>query len=326
MCLCVGLGLIARWLDTYVIPGHFINYVLLAIILGLLARNLFSLSKKFDAGIGFCSKICLNMGIVLLGAGLNLMQIYAVGLMAILMVAISITLSIALCGWMAKKTGAGERWGHLLGVGIGVCGVSAIIAMAPVLKAREREILSAIGAVLLIDVIVLLTLPPMGHYLGWSDNLAGFIAGVVPANTAQCIAIGHAYSEPAGIIATIVKSARNALLPAVILAMTVVYTLRGLPVGEKVSPGMLWSKFPKFIVGFLIAATLSTLGFIPPAGIALAKDLSVWLFIVCFVGIGASLHLKEFGRQILQVAGFGFVMMIILWIYAYLYGVFVLNL
>lgn len=325
--LCVLLGFGAKYLDTFVIPGHFflLNYVLLAIIMGLLARNLFSLAKKYDAGIEFCTKICLYIGIVLLGAGLNLAEIFSIGLKAILMVAISITISISLCGWMAKKIGAGQRWGHLLGAGIGICGVSAIIAMAPVIKAREREIITAIGSVLIIDIMVLAALPSLGHTLGWGDSLAGFIAGVVPANTAQCIAIGHAYSGPAGTIATIVKSARNALLPLVILVMTFVYTLRGLPVGEKVRPGMLWHKFPKFIVGLLIAATLSTLGLIPAPGIGLAKNLSVWFFVVCFAGIGASINLKELGGQILRVAGLGIVMMVVVWFYAYLYSVFVLS-
>lgn len=326
--LCIILGILALWLDTNIVPEQFFvfNYVLIAIILGLLIKNAFPLSGKFDDGIDFCTKICLYIGVVLLGARLNLVEIFSIGSVAILMVAISITLSIALCGLMAKKIGAGERWGHLVGTGIGVCGVSAVIALAPAIKAKEREILAAIGAALLTDVMVLIALPSIGHPLGWSDTLAGFIAGVVPSNTAQCIAIGHAYSEQAGIVATIVKSARNALMPVVILVMTYIYTVRGLPVGEKVRLGLLWSKFPKFIVGLLIAATLSTMGFISAEGIAIANELSTWFFVVCFVGIGAGIKLKDLGKQDMAVVSFGFIMTIILWLYAYLYSIFVLSL
>lgn len=326
--LCLVLGIIARWIEFRIVPDQLfiVNYVLIAILFGLIVKNVFPLSNKFNDGIDFSTKICLYIGIVLIGAGLNIAKIFTVGSAAILMVAISITFCITICGLIAKKIGAGERWGHIVGTGIGVCGVSAIIALAPAIKAKEKEILTAIGAALLTDIMVLIALPVIGHSLSWSDNLAGFIAGAVPSNTAQCIAIGHAYSEPAGIIATIVKSVRNALMPVVILVMTYIYTLRGLPVGEKVRIALLWKKFPKFIVGFLIVATLNTIGLLTPQGVSIAKNISTWFFVVCFVGIGAGINLKDLGKRDLSIIGFGFLMTVILWIYAYLYGKFILSL
>ncbi|MFO8059194.1 MAG: putative sulfate exporter family transporter [Bacillota bacterium] len=329
LALCFALGALARWLDANLIPEQLFifNYVLIAILLGLIARNFLPLPPRlFDAGINFSARMCLYVGIVLLGARLNLVEIFSIGSSALIMVSISIAFCIALCGWFARRMGAGERWGHLVGVGIGVCGVSAIMAVAPAIRAREREIVTAIGAALLTDVMVLLTLPLVGHALGWGDTLAGFTAGVVPSNTAQCIAIGHAYSEGAGAVATIVKSARNALMPAVVLVLTYIYTRRGLPVGEKVHLGLLWSKFPKFIVGLMIAASLATLGLITPEGAATARTLSTWCFVTCFVGIGAGIDIRELKGQDLAVIAFGFPMTIILWLYVYVYGTAILML
>jgi len=322
---CVCLGAAAKWLDQLV-PANLliINYVLISILLGLLARNAFSLPAILDEGIGFSSKIFLYIGIVLLGAGLNLVDIISVGLAAIFMVAISITFSIAFCGWLAVKIGKNRRWGHLVGTGIGICGVSAIIALAPVIKAREKEIFTAIGAALLVDLTVLLFLPTVGHSLGWSDNLAGFFAGGVSSNTAQSIAIGHAYSDAAGAIATIVKSVRNTLMPVVILALTFLYTKKNLPLGEKARAGLLWTKFPKFIIGLLAAAVLRTAGVIPDEGVLMARELSSWFFVVCFVGIGAGINLKELGRQDMFIVGFGFIMTLILGLYVYLYSTYLL--
>ncbi len=325
---CIALGFLAKWLDANIIPERFffLNYVFIAIILGIFVKNVFHIPEKLNDGIDFCTKICLYIGIVLLGARLNLVEIFSIGTSAILMVAISISFSIALCGWLGKKVGIGERWGHLIGTGIGVCGISAVMALAPAIKAREREILTAIGAVILMDIMVLIALPAIGHPLGWGDTLAGFIAGVVPANTAQSIAIGYAYSDGAGTVATIVKSARNLLLPVVVLVMTYIYTVRGLPVGEKVRAGLLWNKFPKFIVGLLIAAAISTMGLISSEGIALARELSSWFFVVCFVGIGAGIKLVNLGKQDMTVVSFGLVMLVILWLYAYFYSIFALSL
>lgn len=250
---------------------------------------------------------------------MDLTRVFAVGSRALFMVAISITLAILFCGQMARRLGGTTRGGHLIGVGIGVCGVSAIMATAPAIRARDKEIVTAIGAALLTDVLVLILLPLIGHPLGWSCNMAGFIAGIVPSNTAQCIAIGYAYSTEAGAIATIVKSARNALLPIVVLVITYVYTKQGLPVGEKVRVSLLWHKFPKFILGFLAAALLTTMGAVSAAGIAVARELSTWFFVTCFVGIGAGIEVKELGRHDVAVIGLGFVTTFLLWIYVYLF-------
>jgi len=328
LTVCILLGAIAMWVDTNIIPEELfiVNYVLIAIILGLIIKNAFPNLHVLEDGIEFSFKICLYIGIVLLGAGLNLVEIFQVGSTAIIMVAISITFCIYLCGLLGKKFFKNERWGHLVGTGIGVCGVSAVIALAPAIKSKQREILAAIGAALLTDILVLIALPTIGHPLGWSDQLAGYIAGIVPSNTAQCIAIGYAYSDTSGTVATIVKSARNAYMPLVILIMTYIYTVKGLPVGEKVKASMLWTRFPKFILGLLIAATIGTLGFISPEGISFADELSTWFFVTCFVAIGAGIDVRVLGSQDLAVVGFGFLMTIVLFVYVFLYSNYVLML
>ncbi len=316
---CLLFGSFAILLDANLLGEEtfILNYVIIAILLGLFINNIFTIPEYFRDGIDFSTKICLYIGIVLLGTGINISKIFTIGSVALLMVAISITFCITFCGLLAKKMGIEERWGHLVGTGMGVCGISAIIATAPVIKAKEREIITAISITIFADIIVLITLSPIGHALGWSHTLAGFIAGIVPANTAQCIAIGHAYSEIAGEVATIIKSARNGLMPLVILSISYIYTRKGLSVGEKVRLKLLWNKFPKFIFGFLIAAALSTMGFIPAESIALTKSLASWFFVICFVGLGAGINLKGFKRSDIIVLGLALLTTSLLWLYVY---------
>ncbi len=328
VAVCFALGAAARWMDANIIPEQLfvVNYVLIAIIMGLALRNLFPGTMSIlGEAIEFSARVCLFIGIVLLGAGMNLREIFTIGSSAIIMVAISITFCIIICGWFATRLGESRRWGHLVGVGIGVCGVSAVMATAPAIRSREREIVTAIGAALLTDVMVLLTLPALSAVLAWSDTLTGYIAGIVPSNTAQCIAIGYAHSDAAGAVAAVVKSARNALMPVVVLAMTYLYTRRGLPTGEELRVGLLWSKFPKFIVGLLIAATLTTLGLVTPEGAAAADELSTWFFVACFVAIGAGIDISQIKQQDLAVISFGFPMTLILWVYVYLYATYILR-
>jgi len=298
----------------------FINHVIIAILLGLLIKNLARSSIVLDAGITFAVKICLYIGIVLLGATLNLGEIFQVGANALVMVVISITMCVLIGGLLGRLLFNNSRWGHLVGAGIGICGISAVMALAPAIRAREREILAAIGAAIVTDLLVLVVLPSTGYYLGWSESLGGYLAGVVPANTAQSIAIGYTYSELSGVIATIVKSARNAFIPVVVLLMTYFYTRQGLPVGEKVTPKLLWDKFPKFIVGLVAAAVLSTMGLISSEGIYLSGELSRWFFVTCFVGIGASIDLRALGGRDLAAISLGPVLAVFVALYLLLYN------
>lgn len=324
LIFCIVLGLLSRWISAN-IELFIFNYVIVAILLGQIVKNIIPKSEFLDDGVDFAARVCLYIGIVLLGAQMNLIKIFTVGGTAIFAVAISITGSIWLCGWLGKKIFSNERLGHLVGAGFGVCGISAIIALSPVIKAKDRETMTAVGAALLADIMVLLLLPLIGHALAWSDTMAGFITGVAASNTAQCVAIAHAYSEAAGAVATIVKSVRNAFIPVVILVMTLLYTRRGLPVGERFQAGMLWAKFPKFVIGFLIAAAMSTLGLISSQGIDMSRDLSTWFFVTCFVGIGAGIDLKSIGARDLSVISLGLVIPLILGVYALLLSMYVLH-
>ncbi|MFP4200345.1 MAG: YeiH family protein [Bacillota bacterium] len=329
LLLCFLLGALAKWMDSSLMPDQvfFLNYVFLAILMGLALRNLCPLDlTRCEPGFRFASRSCLYIGVVLLGARLNLIEVFSVGATALIVVAVSIAFCIYLSGWFARSIGVSERWGHLVGVGMGICGISAIMATAPAIKAKEREIVTAIGAALMTDILVLISLPAVAHAMGWGDMLTGFLAGIVPSNTAQSIAVGYAYSEGAGTIATIVKSARNVLMPAVILILVYLYTRRGLPVGEQVRARLLWTRFPKFIVGLILAAAATTMGLLSPATAALAGTLSSWFFVTCFVAIGAGIHFSDIRRHDVAVIAFSVPMTALRWLYVYAVGKYVLFL
>jgi uncharacterized integral membrane protein (TIGR00698 family) len=326
---CIALGVLSWYLEkvAYAQWGKNIplNYVFIAIILGIVTRNLFKMGETFMEGVNFSSKVFLYIGVVLIGAKLNIAQILKVGSGALLMVSISITLIVLMSGWISNRYQLGHRVGHLVGTGIGVCGVSAVIATAPAIKATEKEIIIAIGASLLTDVMCLFAIPLLGHYFGWNDVFVGYLAGVTPSNTAQCIATGFAYSDTSGNVATITKSARNALMPVLILALIYYYTKKGLPVGERVRIGILWSKFPKFVLGLLVLSGLASFDLFTKEMVKVTTHMYQWLFAFCFVSIGASVDLKQFrGRDIAPIVA-GFILTFILFGYAFLFAGYILG-
>jgi uncharacterized integral membrane protein (TIGR00698 family) len=241
------------------------------------------------------------------------------------MVSISITGMVLSAGYISNRYQLGHRVGHLVGTGIGVCGVSAIIATAPAIKANDKELLIAIGASLLTDVMCLFGIPLLGHYLGWNDIFVGYLSGTVPSNTAQCIATGFAFSDVSGGVATITKSARNALMPVLILVLVYYYTKKGLPVGEKVRFGLLWSKLPKFVLGLLVLSVMASFDLFTPEMVKTVKHMYMWLFSFCFVGIGASVDFGQFKRRDLAPIIAGFVLTLVLFVYAFFFAGYVLG-
>jgi uncharacterized integral membrane protein (TIGR00698 family) len=326
---CIILGILSWYLEkaAYEAFGKNIplNYVFIAIILGIVTRNAFKMGDRFMDGINFSSKVFLYIGVVLIGTKLNIAQILKVGSGAIVMVSISITLMVLISGWISNRYQLGHRVGHLVGTGIGVCGVSAVIATAPAIKATDKEIIIAIGASLLTDVMCLFAIPLLGHQFGWNDTFVGYLSGVTPSNTAQCIATGFAYSDTSGNVATITKSARNALMPVVILLLIYYYTKKGLPVGEKVRLVILWSKFPKFVLGLLVLSGLASFDLFTKEMVKATTHMYQWLFAFCFVSIGAAVDLKQFkGRDMAPIVA-GFLLTFILFGYAFVFSGYVLG-
>jgi uncharacterized integral membrane protein (TIGR00698 family) len=300
------------------------NFVFYAILFGILLKNVFRLPSVFSAGMSFSARILLFIGVIFMGGSMNLMKIVDTGLNALLLVIFTITVMVFLAIWIGKKWGVDEKSSHLIGIGAGVCGVSAILALAPVIKAREKHILTAIATVLLTDVFVLFTLPLLVHLSGISEIFAGYWAGAVASNTAQSIATGFAVGDVAGQVATVTKTARNALMAIIVLFFAYYYARRGLPVGAKVSMGLLWDKFPKFVLGFLILSLLTTAGLFTEETVAFFKAMSSWLFAACFVGIGMEINFKEMGRQDFKPIALGFMLIIILAVTAGLFIRFIL--
>lgn len=314
------VGAVFVWSLVSVTPPSWpVNYVLYSIVLGMVLRNVVKLPVIFKEGLGFSAKILLFMGVIFLGGTIDISVIIATGPHAIILAIIAVTSMITLSYVLGRFIGLPEDSKALLGIGMGVCGVSAIVALTPVIKAKERYILTAIVASLLNSVILLFTIPILVHWISMPELLAGYWSGAISSNTAQAIATGFAIGEEAGTIATITKTARNALMAFAILYFAYSYTRKGLPIGVKLRPLLIWEKFPKFIFGLIIMSLLSTFGLFTAEVMAQFKDLSRWFFMICFVGMGYEISFRDFKLNDFKPVLFGLFLSLILAVVAYLY-------
>ncbi len=283
-------GLVALLIVGYagkIVAGYVphTEYVIFAVAIGMVISNTIPLPRALAPGIN-TYELWLKTGIVLMGANLTLQNVGKIGVVGIVMVALEILISIAAARYLARLFGLSDKLGSLIGVGVGICGVSAIIGASGAIQAEEEDSGYAIATILIFGAVMVFLEPLLGHLLGLSDQVFGYWAGLSVDNTAETIATGFAYSELAGKLATVIKLARNSLMGLVILGFALAYARQGLTAKVENRARFLWQRFPKFLLGFLGMSLLASLSFFSPGELKVIGALSKWAFLLTFAGVG----------------------------------------
>jgi uncharacterized integral membrane protein (TIGR00698 family) len=273
-----------------------IEYVLWAIVLGLLISNTVGVPAIFRAGVA-TYEFWLKVGIVLLGARFLLGDVLKLGGASLALVAVEILGAIAFMTFLGRAFGLRPKLTTLLAVGSAVCGVSAIIATQGAIEADEEDSSFAIAAILALGALSLFTFPLIGHLLHLSDHAYGLWAGLAVDNTAEASAAGALYSDAAGKLAVLVKTTRNAMIGFVVLGYAIYWASQGQAKNVTNKAAFLWQKFPKFVLGFLLVSILATYGFFNKEQIGAIGNLSRWAFLLTFAGVGLRTNFREMRKQ-----------------------------
>jgi len=277
-----------------VVPN--IEYVLWAILIGLIISNTVGVAEVFKPGVA-TYEFWLKSGIVLLGARFLLADVLKLGAVSLVLVLIELALSIAFMTFLGRVFKLSPKLTTLLAVGSSICGVSAIIATKGAIEAEDEDASFAIAAILALGALALFTFPPIGHALHMSDRLYGLWAGTGVDNTAEAVAAGALYSDAAAKIAVLAKTTRNAMIGFVVLGYAIYWAVRDgrQVVGSKAA--FLWQKFPKFVLGFLLISSLASLHVFTPDQTASLGNLSKWAFLLTFAGVGLRISFREMKKQ-----------------------------
>jgi uncharacterized integral membrane protein (TIGR00698 family) len=287
---------IARYTKAHHLVVPNIEYVLWAILIGMLISNTVGTAGLFKPGIA-TYEFWLKTGIVLLGARFLLGDVLKLGAVSLTLVLIELALSIAFMTFLGRLFKLSPKLTSLLAVGSSICGVSAIIAAKGAIDADDEDASFAIAAILALGALALFTFPPIGHWLGLSDRMYGLWAGTGVDNTAEAVAAGALYSDAAAKIAVLAKTTRNAMIGFVVLGYALYWAARERKtvVGSKAS--FLWQKFPKFVLGFLLISALASLKVFNPEQIGNLANLSRWAFLLTFAGVGLRINFREMKKQ-----------------------------
>ena len=243
-CL-IGVGVLGKyakiWWNALAKHQHWtvpdIEYVLWAILIGLLITNTVGLHRIFRPGV-LTYEFWLKVGIVALGSRFVLGDIAKLGATSLVQILVDMTVAGTIILVAARAFGLSGKLGSLLAIGTSICGVSAIVAAKGAIRARNSDVSYAIAAILALGAVALFALPPLGHAIGLTDHEFGLWAGLSVDNTAETTATGYLYSDQAGKIAVLVKSTRNALIGFVVLGFALYWAgARAKPTRSRRAPG-----------------------------------------------------------------------------------------
>lgn len=245
-----------------------LNYVVIGIVAGIITVNVFRVPHWAENGIRI-SRLGLKTGVILLGTLYSAAELKNLGGLSIIMIGFFVLGSVGIVLWMGSRMKIPNSMGGVLSAGMGVCGVSATVAAAPVVQAKSVEIAYTIGTILLWGVGCMFIFPVVGNLLGMSYVQFGAWAGTGILNSAQVAGAALAY-QPDGIetlkVAEIFNITRVLVLPIIVIWLAVWYVKREENVTETVNVGrVIFEKFPVFVLGFILLFALSTTGVFAPA-------------------------------------------------------------
>jgi uncharacterized integral membrane protein (TIGR00698 family) len=270
---------------------HF-NYVVIGLVVGILIRNVVGVPRSWEAGLSY-SGVFMNVGIIMLGSQYMLRDLVKLGPVSIILMVIMVFGGALLFTFLGRRLKLGTTLTSLLSAAFSMCGVSACVALAPMVRAKSEEVAYAIAVSVTFGFFCLFGLPFFGLLLHLSNNAFGLLAAAGVPNSNQVIATGFNFSFEAGKVAGFANIGRVVLIPLGVLFvyfLTLTQELRSTKIN-------IWrimrEKFPVFILGFLVVWIGNCLHLWPqPASEAMANVMN-WFFTLCFIGLGLQTRLTD---------------------------------
>lgn len=299
----------AKFLEG-LLPVAYIGGSVIALFLGILINHFINIKAPFKKGITFTSKKILKLAIILLGASLNISMVLHVGKLSLTVMVFTLLTCFGGGYFIGKALGLNWKMSSLISAGTGICGGSAIAALAPVIEAEDVDIAYAMSATFLFDIAMIVLFPVMGRALGLSDIAYGLWTGTAVNDTSSVVAAGYAYSEAAGDFATMVKLTRTlSIIPTVLVFSLISRRVKIKTLGNEGAHKDLKisSLFPYFILGFLALSLINSFGLISPELSHSLKNLSKFLMVMALAAIGLNTSFTDMQKSGIQPMIHGFI-------------------
>ncbi len=297
--LAIAVALVSRILEG-LLPIHLIGASVIALFIGMAINYIRKPSAFIMGGLNFTSKKVLKFAIILLGASLNIQTILSVGKSSLVVMVFTLATCFGVGFFTGRALGLNWKMSNLISAGTGICGGSAIAAIAPVIDADDTDIAFGMSATFIFDMVMILLFPLMGQWLGLSDMAYGLWAGTAVNDTSSVVAAGYAYSEGAGAYATMVKLTRTiAIIPTVLVFAAIGVHVKKKELAQTATYENTHKKInmmnviPWFILGFLAFAGINSMNLIPVEVSDFLKEASKFLMVMSLAAIGLKTDIRH---------------------------------
>jgi uncharacterized integral membrane protein (TIGR00698 family) len=292
------VSLFSLWISGYKpVKSYGFEYVIFALLLGITIRSIFGLPKWIEENLH--TEFFIKSGLVILGAGIIFGDIIKAGSLGLIQALVVVIAVWFFAYWIAKKLKVDDDLALMLSSAVSICGVSAAIATAGAIKGDSKKLSYVVSLVLIVALPMLILMPLAANYLGLNPAQAGAWFGGTIDTSGAVVASGTILGEEALKYSTIVKFSQNVLIGFAAVAISIFWAFKEksggtTAPGQKVNFGLIWERFPKFVLGF-IAASLIYSFLVSPAEVAATKEylktVQTAFFAFAFVGIGMETNL-----------------------------------
>lgn len=301
MAMALAIAIVAKLLEVLEQAAglQLVGASVIAMFIGMLVNHFYKPNAATAPGIKFTSKKILKFAIILLGASLNIRTVLTVGRFSLTVMLFTLATCFGLGAVIGKALKLNWKTSSLINAGTGICGGSAIAAIAPVIDATDLDIAYGMSATFLFDTIMVVVFPILGRWMGLSDAAFGLWAGTAVNDTSSVVATGYAFSEAAGDFATMVKLTRTlSIIPAVLVFAAINLHIKKKEQAQDPTVHVSIKKiFPWFILGFLAMSALTSLGLIPTGLASGMKQVSKFLMVAALAAIGLNTNFKTLCRS-----------------------------
>lgn len=285
-CLVAALAFLVEFGERHFLGNAWLDGVVLAIILGTIVRSIFGISPVFVPGIHFSAKTILEIAIVLLGASISFATISAGGVLLILIVSGVVVASLIISYGIGRMLGLSDKLATLIACGNSICGNSAIVAAAPIIKADSEDVAASIAFTAALGVLVVVLLPVLPPLLGLNERQYGIVAGMTVYAVPQVLAATFPVGPLSVQVGALVKLMRVLMLGPIVLFLGIRSGCSG---GAKPK----WSQLvPWFILGFVAMMAARSWEMLPPEMLPTLKQATLMMTVISMAALGLSVNIR----------------------------------
>ena len=270
--------------------------VIFSLLIGLFISNVFSIPRWLKESLS--SELFVKIGLVILGTTVLFDDLLKAGALGLIQSCVVVFVVWNFCFWLCKKMGIDKEMSLMLSSAVSICGVSAAVATAGAIKGNKTKLSYVVSLVLVVAVPMILLMPGLAKLLGLPEDMAGAWIGGTIDTTGAVAATGAIYGDVALQTSTIVKFSQNVLLgiAAFLISIYWSYSKKDVAVEEKPTLKVIWSRFPKFVLGF-VAASLVFSFLVSSEVVSEAKPIlkniqGMW-FALAFTSIGLETNFRS---------------------------------